>query len=416
MKEENKNLKLFPKYRRISRDFLFFYTINILFLTQVKNIDISAVVLVDTFYSLFVVFAQVPATMLIEKIGRKKSIILGNFLNAIYLFLVINASNLFNLIIAEVTCAMAFSLKDVAEHAILNESIASVKEEKSKIFSKAQGEAISGYYILSAISMVLSGFLYEINGYIPITISLIIVIIALIISTRFDEPQKAVEESKESKSLKEAIEFVLKSDRCKSLLLFSGIFYGIFTVLATYEVSLLEELNVSSKYIGIIFALLNIVSAFSSSAEKIFQEKFKNRTLSVLGVFLALSCLISGLVSYLKLPISIAILIIIILYMIKYMSVGLYNVLYIKYLSNFTNSKIDTKIFAINSFLASIFSIIFGIIASVLVKFMPTNKSMIIFGTLSLVSILLTLKYMKKRVGLKPEEYSEIELKYDSKV
>lgn len=120
MKKENKNLKLFPKYRRISRDFLFFYTINVLFLTQIKKIDISDVVLVDTFYSLFVVIAQVPATTLIEKIGRKKSMILGNFLNAIYLFLVINASNLFNLIIAEITCAMAFALKDVAEHAILN--------------------------------------------------------------------------------------------------------------------------------------------------------------------------------------------------------------------------------------------------------------------------------------------------------
>ncbi len=417
MKKENKNLKLFPKYRRISRDFLFFYTINVLFLTQIKKIDISSVVLVDTFYSLFVVLAQVPATILIEKIGRKKSMVLGNFLNAIYLFLVINASNLFNLILAEVTCAIAFALKDVAEHAILNESITFVKEEKSKIFSKIQGEAISGYYILSAVSMILSGFLYEINGYIPITISLIIVIIALIISTRFDEPPKVSTNGEiENQSLKEAINFVLKSNRCKSLLLFSAIFYGIFTVLATYEVSLLEELDVSSKYIGIIFALLNIVSAFSSGAEKIFQEKFKNRTLSVLGICLTVSCLFSGLISYLKLPIIVIVSIIIILYMIKYMSVGLYNVLYIKYLSNFTNSKIDTKIFAINSSLAAIFSIVFGIIASILVKFMPTNKSMIIFGVLSLIIILLTLKYMKKRVGLKPEEYSEIELKYDSKV
>lgn len=417
MKKENKNLKLFPKYRRISRDFLFFYTINVLFLTQIKKIDISDVVLVDTFYSLFVVIAQVPATTLIEKIGRKKSMILGNFLNAIYLFLVINASNLFNLIIAEITCAMAFALKDVAEHAILNESITFEKEEKSKIFSKIQGKAISGYYILSAVSMIFSGFLYEINGYIPITISLIIVIIALIISTKFEEPPRVTKEEKiEDLNLKEIVEFVFKSNRCKSLLLFSAIFYGIFTVLATYEVSLLEELEVSSKYIGIIFALLNIVSAFSSGAEKIFQEKFKNRTLSVLGICLTLSCLFSGLASYCRIPIPVAVLIIIVLYMIKYMSVGLYNVLYIKYLSNFTNSKIDTKIFAINSFLGATFSIIFGVIASALVRFMPTNKSMVLFGALSFLIIIFTLKYMKKRVGLKPEEYSEIELKYDSRV
>ena len=47
---------------------------------------------------------------------------------------------------------------------------------------------------------------------------------------------------------------------------------------------------------------------------------------------------------------------------------------------------------------------------------MPTNKSMVLFGALSFLIIIFTLKYMKKRVGLKPEEYSEIELKYDSRV
>lgn len=414
--KENKNLKLFPKYRKISRDFLFFYTINILFLTQIKKIDISAVVLVDTFYSFFVVLAQVPVTMLIEKIGRKKSIILGNILNAVYLFLVITATNLVNLIIAEITSAIGFSLKDIAEHAILNESIESVKEEKSKIFAKAQGKAISGYYILSAISMVLSGFLYEINGYIPIIISLIITIIALIMSTRLEEPQKTVKEKEECGSLKEAIKFVLSSNRFKSLLLFSGIFYGIFTVLATYEVSLLEELNISSKYIGIIFAILNLVSAFSSNAQNLFQDKFKNRTLSILGILLVISCIISGIIGNLKISLPIIVIMLVFMYILKYLLVGLYNVLITKYLSNFTNKDIDTKIFAVNSFINGIVSVIFGIIASGLVAKMSTANAMIIFGSIGLILFIFVLSYMKDKIGLDPQKYSEYELKYDSKV
>ena len=78
MKTENNNLRLYPKYRQISMDFLFFYTINILFLTQIKKIDMSAVVLVDTFYALFVVILQIPASYLVGKIGIKKGMILGN--------------------------------------------------------------------------------------------------------------------------------------------------------------------------------------------------------------------------------------------------------------------------------------------------------------------------------------------------
>ena len=88
-KNKNKNLKLYPKYRQLAMDLLFFYTINVLFLTQIKQIAISAVVLVDTFYALFVIICQIPGAIIVEKIGRKKSIILGNLCNAIYLIIVI---------------------------------------------------------------------------------------------------------------------------------------------------------------------------------------------------------------------------------------------------------------------------------------------------------------------------------------
>ena len=188
MEKVNKNLKLYPKYRQLSMDFLFFYTINILFLTQIKKIDMSAVVLVDTFYALFVVFLQVPASYLVGKIGIKKGMILGNICNTIYLIVVINSTNLFNLIIAELFSSFGFALKDISEPAILNESINASKSEKSKIFAKTQGKAVSGYYIISAFSMILSGFLFEINGYIPIFISLGIVITTILFS--YDEKLK----------------------------------------------------------------------------------------------------------------------------------------------------------------------------------------------------------------------------------
>ena len=154
METNDKNLKLYPRYRRLARDFLFFYTINVLFLTQVKKIDMSAVVLVDTFYSLFVVILQIPISLIIDKIGRRKGIIIGNLCNVIYLILVMNSSNLFHLICAELLSASGFSFKDIAENALLNESIEETQEEKSKLFAHIQGKAVSGYYFISAISMV----------------------------------------------------------------------------------------------------------------------------------------------------------------------------------------------------------------------------------------------------------------------
>ncbi len=418
MKKGDSNLKLYPKYRRLSMDFLFFYTINILFLTQIKKIDMSAVVLVDTFYALFVVIWQIPASFFVSKIGIKRGMILGNICNTVYLITVINSKNLVHLVIAELFSSLAFSLKDISEPAMLNESIDATKVEKSKIFAKVQGKAVSGYYFLSAFSMIVSGFLFEINGYIPMFISLGIVITTLIMSTQFKNvtSKNDFEEEDNVVNLKEAIKFSFKSRRCRCLLMFSAIFYGVVTVLATYEVSLLEDLNISSRYIGIIFAILNIISAVASKNQNIIQEKFKNRTLTFIGLSLVVSCVFSGVVSKLKMPFIIIISTILIMYLVKYTMVGLYNVLLIKYLSNFTNSKIDTKIFAINSFCSSIIGVMFGVFASKLVENFVTSTAMIIFGTATFIIISSVLVYMKNKVGLDPKQYSETELKYDMKV
>lgn len=418
MDGKSKNVKLFPKYRQISRDFLFFYTINVLFLTQIKKIDVSAVVLIDTFYALFLVLMQVPGTWIVENIGRRNGMILGNIFNCLYLITVINSVNLISLICAELMCSFAFSLKNIAEPAILNESIELEKEEKSKKFAKIQGQAISGYYVLSAVSMVLSGFLFEINGYIPITLSLVIVIVTLIMSTRFVEPINCIKEEKtEELSLKETIKFAIQSARCRCVLIFSGIFIAIISVLATYEISLLEELKIESKYIGILFATLNIVSAIGSRKHNVFQNKFKNKTLTVLAVLLVIAIITSGVIVKLNLSLYIIIPIIILMYIIKYVVVGLYSVLLIKYLSNFTNSQIDTKIFAINSFWTAATSVLAGIFASKLINDLNnTAEAMIMFGIISTIILTIALLYMKNRFGLEPSKYSELEVKYDSKI
>ena len=61
-----RNMKLFPSYKKLAWDYIFFYTINFLFLTQIKGINPADVVLIDSFYYLFSFIAQIPATFIIE--------------------------------------------------------------------------------------------------------------------------------------------------------------------------------------------------------------------------------------------------------------------------------------------------------------------------------------------------------------
>lgn len=225
-----RNMKLFPTYKKLAWDYIFFYTINFLFLTQIKGINPADIVLIDSFYYLFATVAQIPATFIIEFLGRKNSIIFANVLNCLYMMVIIFSKNLFNLIIAECLSSLAFAIKESSEPSLLNESIPPTKK-KSQIFAKINEKGMSSYYTINGISTVLAGFLYEINPYIPISLSLLTLIIVTLLSTLFIEPVTKKKKKKISINqigeIKEAFKFVLKSERVKSLILFAVVMTGL---------------------------------------------------------------------------------------------------------------------------------------------------------------------------------------------
>ena len=266
-----RNMRLFPTYKKLAWDYLFFYTINFLFLTQVKNINPADVVLIDAFYSLFGIMTQIPAAFIVEFFGRKNSIILGNITNCLYMVMVIFSTNLFNLITAEIISSLAFAIKETAEPSLLNESIPKAKS-KDKIFAKINQKGASGYYFINAVSTVLAGWLYKINPYIPILLSLFTTIIVTLISMFFIEPVnkkhinfKQMSITSNIKEIESSFKFILKSERIKSLLLYVSLVSGLICTLNTYEVSLLEELNISSGIIGMLFAVLGIIASWASN-------------------------------------------------------------------------------------------------------------------------------------------------------
>ncbi|MCI8471145.1 MAG: MFS transporter [Clostridia bacterium] len=423
MEETNKiqmrkrNMKLFPAYKAFSWDYLFFYTVNFLFLTQIKNINAADVVLIDSFYYLFTMFSQIPATFIIEFLGRKNSIILGNILNCTYILVVLFSNNLFNLIIAEMLSATAFAIKESAEPSLLNESIPPSKW-KSKIFAKISQKGASRYYIINAITKIVAGILYEVNPYIPLLLSLFVLILVTTMSILFIEPVKKRKKKKvksvgQLKEIGKAFQFVLKSERVKSLILFAAVMKGILSIVSNYEISMLEDLEVPSSYLGILFAILGVIAGMASKRQEKMHNRLRNKTLSVVGFSIVFTCIFSGIFGVITKEYQIGILFIMIAYIVKYAFEGMYEPLMEKYMSNFTNEEIDTKIFTANNFLKGIAGAVSGILAAFLLDRMETAYCMVIIGILFGILMLLVCKFMKSRVGLKPEEYAKEEVKYD---
>lgn len=420
-KMRKRNMKLFPIYKMLSWDLLFFYTINFLFLTQVKNISPAEVVLTDSFYALFVMILQIPINIIIAFFGKKKSLVLGNFSLVVYITIVIFSRNIYDLILANFLSAMGFGIKDTVQVALLKESIPHSKY-KNQIFSKINSKGATGYYVLNMISQIVAGYLFTINGYVPMICTLVILIIATLISTQFIEPNKKAKvnlketiDMEEIKDIKSGFKFVLKSERLKALILSAAFISTLLTILDNYEVNLLENIKLSSIIIGCAGAMNSLISAIASKRENKFNNIFKNKSLTVLSLGLSISAIIAGICGVLKLKENIiGILIILSSYIVILGFVyGMYYTIIDRYLMNFANKEIDTKIMAVYNLIRNAFRVVFGFLASFILGIASSANALIIVGTIFTIIFIGINKYMKTRLGLKPEEYSKDERKYD---
>lgn len=414
-----RNMKLFPVYESISADYLFYYTIDFLFLTQIKHISAADVVLATSIKSLFGIFLQIPANVIVEFLGRKNSIILGNILNCLYMVIFMMTGNLFDLILAKFVSSLAKSIKEIAEPSLLNSSIPPSKY-KSNIFAKINAKGKSRYYMVGAISRMIAGFLFEINGYLPTMCSLVVLIVVSIMSMCYIEPIKKqkrknsnINIQKQIKDIEEGFKFVLKSERLKALILATALITSLLNILLDYQTSLWQEVKVPAYLIGFIAAVISLSSAYGSKKQQAFHDRFRNKSIVVLALMTSISTIIAGIAGLKAEEITILLGVIGISFIVARFAHGMFYTIINRYFRNFTNKDIDTKIFAVKNLFVNLTSAIMGIMASFLLDKMSTAYCMIVVGVTFTIIYILMEKYMKIRVGLKPEEYSKEERKYD---
>lgn len=414
---KKRNRKLFVLYKFLANDLLFYYTISFLFLSNVKGLSTAQIVFAESFYPIFKLFFQFPSTITIQKIGKKNSLLIANLCVGIYLFLVLILNTTFELILANVFCAIGFVIKGIAESNFLFDSLENT-EDKKENFSKLEGKASAGFFLIDAITALATGFLYLINPYIPMVLSCICMFLAIIITCFFREiPISNLQKQKNqkfSKQLKSQItdtlsgfKYIIKSTRLRALILFNAILVSLLILMVTLHRSILDSVGVTSEYFGIIFAIMGIVISFSSSRSVYIHEKYHNKTLSILGILLTFSIIITGLSTLINLPKAIMYFVLLLMISISYMVKGPHYVLIKQYLNSFCDSNMRIKIYSANLFFEYICTATISMTTSLLLNYFSSSFAALIVGIISFILMIFLIKYMSTRVGLKPEEYSE---------
>lgn len=419
-KAKSYNAKLFPIYKMFSWDLLFYYSINFLFLTKVKGLTASTILFGDSFYYIFKIIFQIPCVNIVEIMGKRKALMLGNVLISASILSLLLGNGLSALIVCNLFMAIGFSIKAICEPAILNESVSN-REKPRTAFSNLDSKGSSYYYYLDAITAIACGFLFVFNNYLPIFICLGFTIFSLFLSYKFlpfenSSNKVKIEETGSFKvyfkDLKTAFKNILKSRRLKALLLFSGLFSAIITVRSTVSNSLLVEIGVKEEYFGIISFILTIVAGISSKNQNFFHTRFRNKVLSYFSMTFSISMIVAGLSAIIIKGSNI-------LFFIVISSLAIWNIvrapyytLQKRYLNSFSSPSMSSKIYSACILIESTFNTITYWIASIMLDHLSSSTSMVIIGCVFTIFFVFTLDYMKDKIGLKPEEYKKSDISF----
>lgn len=415
-KAKKYNSKLFPLYKMFAWDLLFYYSTIFLFLTQTKHLTASNILFADSFYPLFKLILQIRCVNIVERLGVKKSLIIGNILISFSILVIIFARNITDMIFVNFLMAFGYSIKGICEPALLNQNITD-KEHPRTTFSNIDGKGSAYWYFFDAIASACCGFLFVFNNYLPIVLCLFMCIISIILSSKFMTYEKSGIKNKlkdETRSFKEyigdlrtAFKNITKSNRLKALLLFSGAFAAILIVRSTIASSLFTEIGVEEQYFGVIFAVLTLISGIASKHQDYFHKTYRNKVLTYFSLTYSISMIIIGLSALIFKGSTLSFIIILIAYALQYIIKGPYYTLQKRYLNSFSTESMAPKIYSACTLIESIFNVIIYWVCSFMLEYISTSYAITILGCIFAIAFIFILDYMRDKIGLKPEEYDK---------
>ncbi len=409
------NVRLFPIYKAISWDLLFYYAVSFLFLTGTKGISASTVLFYDAFYPIFKFILQIPTALITNKLGNRKTTILGNLLVSASILFIILANGLPMLIFSQFLSAFGYALKNLTETNLLFDSIEK-SDKRNDLFSKIDGRSSAFYYYIDAITSLTTGFLFVINGYFPMLLCFGLCIVSTLLSLNFKEvscvDREKISIKKNFRDMKDGFRFIFQSSRLKGLIIFYSLFTAVLALRSSLSSSIFTDISLPEQYFGIIYAVSQIISGIASSKQEWFHNRFRNRTLTVFSLSVTFSMIAMGFCQIIGLNFGLTVEVILIMLAIQCAVKGPYYTLIKRYLNSFSTSSMRTKIYAAVEIPYCIVRAIACFICSALLEVTTTSYVYVILGCVFSVIFIMLLEHMKHTVGLRPEEYPEKDIKF----
>ena len=276
-----KNIRLYTWFQ-ILKEPLFWGPILILYIQEKCHMSLSEIYFMEAVAIAIIVILEIPSGALADKIGRKKTILLGSTICFLDLIIFSVANSPLMAWIGDVVFAIGYSFISGADESFLYETILEDKKWNAlpesalkNYYTKIDGQAVAWRFLLTALASLPVGYLAKINLRIPLAISLIGVAINLFcVVIRMQEPQhfKKYNIKEHLTTMRNGIVFTFSHAKILWLIIFIALLTGVSKVwFFTYN-PYFALVNIDKEYYGYIFSILNLVAFIFSRYAYLFEK------------------------------------------------------------------------------------------------------------------------------------------------
>lgn len=186
-----RSIRLYPIFYAFSADLIFFVPIDTLYLNLVKGMDASQISAMTMIGLLVCILAKNTIVKIAKKIGNANSVKVGALMLFIASIILTFGKSFISLVMYKIIYEVAFMFWDLTSILLRNDLICLNKQDK---YFSVRNKAKVMYGITTMITALASGYLFNLDKYLPMYISIIMYFIIFIVSFAFYE-EKVDEEN-----------------------------------------------------------------------------------------------------------------------------------------------------------------------------------------------------------------------------
>ncbi|MDO4293625.1 MAG: hypothetical protein Q4C65_10410 [Eubacteriales bacterium] len=285
------NIKLFKVYTLFSGK-LFIATTQVLFLT-LKGFTFTQIMLISSITEILGLILEIPSGFFADKYGNKLCLLVGIFFSVFgNIFAIVGTGNI--LIFGfSISSAIGGAMLSGADQAFLYNTILKLNREDE--FKDIWRDISSKKMYFTAMVTVFSGFLFKINVFLPFISTTICYIIAAIAVIGFKDVRGNVKDNKKLKEyVKIVYEFFHRNIPAQILLVLDACFVFLFLNQNVLLQEYVSNITFPIEFIGIVFLIFNLISAFSLKHGKAVEKIMKQYTMVFFTLLTVICLMLAG--------------------------------------------------------------------------------------------------------------------------